>query len=302
METTMENLKKKKKGFFQRGSTAENILFGLMFVLFALYALTMIISFALLILYSLEDKIMYEIKLGQPFSFPKKLVFDNYIYAFTKLEYRGTSFWGLVFNSIWYTAIATACPLFANACVSYAVAKYQFKLRNVYYGVIIFAMTIPILGTTGATMQLFSDLNLFNKGPLLSICTSFVPGGMSFLVLYAFFRNISWEYAEAALIDGSGHFTVFFRIMLPMAIPAVGALALLNGISAWNSYLDVLLYNPDWPTVASGLYGLSRTLPRLGNTPAYYSALVISLIPILVIFCIFSDKVMTNFTVGGLKG
>jgi ABC-type maltose transport system permease subunit len=49
-------------------------------------------------------------------------------------------------------------------------------------------------------------------------------------------------------------------------------------------------------------YGLSRTLPRLGNTPAYYAALVISMIPLLTVFIIFSDKVMANFTVGGLKG
>ncbi|MFR6641464.1 MAG: hypothetical protein ACLUSP_09205 [Christensenellales bacterium] len=76
----------------------------------------------------------------------------------------------------------------------------------------------------------------------------------------------------------------------------------MNGIGAWNAYMDVLLYNPDWPTLASGLYGLSRTLPRLGNTPAYYAALVIALIPILVLFCIFSDKIMKNFSVGGLKG
>ena len=302
MERAKKVLKTKHKGFFVKGNTKQNILFGIVFVLFSLYALSMLLSFGLLLIRSLEDKVMYEIKLGQPFSFPEKLVFDNYVFAFDGLEYRGTSFFGLVFNSVWYTAIATICPLFANACVAYAVSKYDFKLKNAYYGVIIFAMTIPIMGTTGATMQLFADLNLYNKGPLLNICTSFVPGGMSFLVLYAFFRNVSWEYAEAVLIDGGGHFTVFFKIMIPMAIPAVGALALVNGIAAWNSYMDVLLYNPDWPTVASGLYGLSRTLPRLGNTPAYYAALVISIIPLLAVFITFSDKVMANFTVGGLKG
>ena len=302
MEKNKKLYKTKGKGLFVKGGTAQNVLFGIVFVFFSLYALSMIFSFVLLLLNSLEDKVLYEIKLGQPFSFPKKLVFDNYVFAFNGLEYRGISFFGLVFNSVWYTAIATLCPLFSNACVAYAVSKYDFKLKNVYYGVIIFAMTIPILGTTGATMQLFADLGIYNKGPLLSICTSFIPGGMSFLVLYAFFRNVSWEYAEAVLIDGGGHFTVFFKIMLPMAIPAVGALALVNGIAAWNSYMDVLLYNPDWPTVASGLYGLSRTLPRLGNTPAYYAALVISIIPLLLVFIIFSDKVMANFSVGGLKG
>lgn len=292
----------KKKHFWTGGITSQKVVFSVVFVLFAIYALSMIIPFCVLILYSLENNIAYEINLGQPFRFPDKLVFDNYIYAFSELEYRGTGFFGMVFNSVWYTAIATVGPLLANTCVGYAVSKYRFKLRNVYYGVLIFCMTVPIIGTTGATMQLYSDLRLYNTGPLLQLFTHLGAGGIGFLVIYAFFKNISWEYAEAALIDGAGHFTVFFRIMVPMAIPAMGALALINGIAAWNAYQDVLLYNPDWPTLASGLYGLSRTLPRLGNTPAYYAALVISLIPILIIFCLFSDKIMKNFSVGGLKG
>lgn len=292
----------KKKHFWTGGITSQKVVFSAVFVLFAIYALSMIIPFCILILYSLENNIAYEINLGQPFRFPDKLVFDNYIYAFSELEYRGTGFFGMVFNSVWYTAIATVGPLLANTCVGYAVSKYKFKLRNVYYGVLIFCMTVPIIGTTGATMQLYSDLRLYNTGPLLQLFTHLGAGGIGFLVIYAFFKNISWEYAEAALIDGAGHFTVFFRIMVPMAIPAMGALALINGIAAWNAYQDVLLYNPDWPTLASGLYGLSRTLPRLGNTPAYYAALVISLIPILIIFCLFSDKIMKNFSVGGLKG
>lgn len=292
----------KKKHFWTGGITSQKVVFSVVFVLFAIYALSMIIPFCVLILYSLENNIAYEINLGQPFRFPDKLVFDNYIYAFSELEYRGTGFFGMVFNSVWYTAIATVGPLLANTCVGYAVSKYRFKLRNVYYGVLIFCMTVPIIGTTGATMQLYADLRLYNTGPLLQLFTRLGAGGIGFLVIYAFFKNISWEYAEAALIDGAGHFTVFFRIMVPMAIPAMGALALINGIAAWNAYQDVLLYNPDWPTLASGLYGLSRTLPRLGNTPAYYAALVISLIPILVIFCLFSDKIMKNFSVGGLKG
>lgn len=76
--------------------------------------------------------------------------------------------------------------------------------------------------TTGATLKLYSDLALYNTGPLLHIVTHLGAGGMGFLVMYAFYKNISWEYAEAALIDGANHFTVFFRIMIPMAIPGYG--------------------------------------------------------------------------------
>ena len=299
MEKTLKQVNKKQA---KSKLSAQKVVFGVVFVLFSLYALSMIIPFVIFILYSLEDKIAYEINLGQPFKLPTELVFSNYVYAFKELSFRDTNFFGMFFNSMWYTAIATVFPIFMNTCVGYAVSKYKFKARNVYYGVLIFCMTVPIIGTTGATLKLYSDIGIYNTGPVLQIFTHLGAGGVGFLVLYAFFKNISWEYAEAAFIDGAGHFTVFFRIMIPMAIPAMGALMLLNGISAWNSYMDVLMYNPGWPTLASGLYGLSRTLPRLGNTPAYYAALIIALIPILVIFSIFSDKIMRNFTVGGLKG
>ena len=192
-------------------------------------------------------------------------------------------------------------PVFMNTLVGYVIAKYKFKARGIYYGIIVFSMTIPTLGATSAIFKLYSDLNLYDTGPLLLFVTSLGAGGMNFLVMHAYFRNVPWEYAEAAFMDGAGHFMVFLRIMLPMALPAMGAIALIAGIGAWNEYMNVLMYMPSTPTLASGLYGLSTTLPRLGNTPAYYAALVIALIPILVIFCIFSDKIMRNFSVGGLK-
>lgn len=294
-----EAIKKKKdenKHFY-----LEKIVFATAFVLFSLYALSMLFSLFFLIIYSLNTSLFYEEHLGKGFAFPDKLDFSNYAFAFSEFDFRGTNFFGMFFNSIWYTAIAVVAPLFMNTCVGYAVSKYEFKAKNIYYGVIVFCMTIPIIGTTGATMKLYSDIGLYDTGPALQFVTHLGAGGMNFLVMYSYFKNIPWGYAEAAFIDGAGHYRVFFQIMIPMAVPAMGALALLSGIGAWNSYQDVLLYNPSWPTLASGLYGISQTLPRFGNTPAYYAGLVIALIPILIIFCIFSDRIMRNFSVGGLK-
>ena len=281
--------------------TGRHVLYGVVYLLFALYAMSMIIPFILLVLQSFEDKTMYQILLGEPFQFPKKLVFDNYAFAFQEMQYKDVTFFGMIFNSCWYTAIAVIFPVFMNTLVGYVIAKYKFKARGIYYGIIVFSMTIPTLGATSAIFKLYSDLNLYDTGPLLLFVTSLGAGGMNFLVMHAYFRNVPWEYAEAAFMDGAGHFMVFLRIMLPMALPAMGAIALIAGIGAWNEYMNVLMYMPSTPTLASGLYGLSTTLPRLGNTPAYYAALVIALIPILVIFCIFSDKIMRNFSVGGLK-
>lgn len=98
-------IKKKKRP--RPRITAQKVAFGIAFVLFTVYALTMLIPFFILVAYSFEDKIIYEINLGQPFKFPAKLVFDNYVYAFQELTFRDTNFFGMVFNSLWYTVIAT---------------------------------------------------------------------------------------------------------------------------------------------------------------------------------------------------
>lgn len=103
-------------------------------------------------------------------------------------------------------------------------------------------------------------------------------------------------------MDGATHFGVFVKVMLPQALPIMSTLVITSAIGAWNDYNTMLLYMPDYPTIASGLFNVSRILPRSGNTPAYYAALVISVVPILILFLCFSDAIMKNFSVGGLKG
>jgi raffinose/stachyose/melibiose transport system permease protein/N-acetylglucosamine transport system permease protein len=279
----------------------QKAVFSAALAVFALYALSMLLPLFLMLMTSLENKIMYQINLSKPFSLPTKLVFENYRFAFSELSYKDTSIFGMFFNSAWYTVAAVAGNIFMCTCTAYALSRYKFKASKLYYAVILFSMTVPTIGTTAAQFRLANFLGLYNT-PFYILFTSMSGIGMPFLMLYGFFKNISQSYAEAAFMDGAGHFTVFFRIMIPMALPAMGALAVIGGIGAWNNYETVLLYMPDYPTLASGLYGLSQTLPRLGNTPAYYAALIIALVPVLIVFSFFSDKIMRNFSVGGLKG
>ncbi len=282
----------------------EKVLYGFVFVVFLIYALSLILPFVWLFINSLQDKTVYEMNLvlNKPFAFPKKLDWSNYAYAFQKLTYNDTNIFGMFFNSIWYTLVRIFGGVLASALTGYALAKYEFKGRNVIFAIIVFSMTVPIVGTTGATFKLVNDvLHIYNT-PFYPILKYFSGIGMNFLVMYGFFKNISWSYAEAAFIDGASHSKVFFSVMLPQATSAVITLSILTGITAWNEYMDVLLYLPNFPTIASGLYGVSRTLPREGYSTAYFAALVISLIPVLITFCCFSDVIMKNFAVGGLKG
>lgn len=288
---------------YQR-SKGEKVLFGIVFVLFFLYAASLIFPLLWLLINSLQDRTIYEVNLalGNAFEFPTALHWENYSYAFTQLSYNGANIFTMFFNSIWYTLAYTLGGVLMSAFTGYALAKYRFKLRGFMYGVIIFTMTIPTVGTTGALFNLVYNVLHIYDSPLYVILKHLCGTGLNFLVLYGFFRNVSWSYAEAAFMDGAGHARVFFSIMLPQALPAIVTLSIVSGIAAWNDYMDVLMYLPSFPTIASGMYGVSRTLPRQGYSTVYFAALVISMLPILIVFTCFSNVIMKNFAVGGLKG
>ena len=288
---------------YQR-SKGEKVLFGIVFVLFFLYAASLIFPLLWLLINSLQDRTIYEVNLalGNAFEFPSALHWENYSYAFTQLSYNGANIFMMFFNSIWYTLAYTLGGVLMSAFTGYALAKYRFKLRGFMYGVIIFTMTIPTVGTTGALFNLVYNVLHIYDSPLYVILKHLCGTGLNFLVLYGFFRNVSWSYAEAAFMDGAGHARVFFSIMLPQALPAIVTLSIVSGIAAWNDYMDVLMYLPSFPTIASGMYGVSRTLPRQGYSTVYFAALVITMLPILILFTCFSNVIMKNFAVGGLKG
>ena len=79
-------------------------------------------------------------------------------------------------------------------------------------------------------------------------------------------------------------------------------LMLMNFIGGWNDYTAPTLYLPSYPTLASGMYQVANTLQRTGRVPIYFAGLVMSVIPILLLFCVFGNKMMTSVSIGGLKG
>ena len=284
-------------------SRGEKILFAIVFVIFVVYAASLIYPFIWMFLGSLKTSTEYTLdgSQGRPFAFPDAFYFGNYSYAFTAMEYEGTNLFGMFFNSIWQSAINLFGGLFASAALAYVLSRFKFVGRTAIYTVIIFTMTIPIVGNTGGYYKLVSDIGIYNT-PFFSLLTSFNGIGLGFLILYAFFSNISKSYAEAVYIDGGGEWTVYFKIMIPQAMPALLTLTIVNLIGVWNDYQTPLLYLPSFPTIASGMYVIKTSLLRTGKDPIYYAGIILSIIPVLIVFCCFSNTIMKNMAIGGLKG
>jgi ABC-type glycerol-3-phosphate transport system permease component len=161
-------------------------------------------------------------------------------------------------------------------------------------------MVLPIVGNLPATYKMYNDLNITNS-PLLLVVNAGGLGG-NFMILYATFQGVSNSYMEAAKIDGAGHYSIFFQVMLPQAMPTMFAIFLLGFIGSWNDYMGPLLYLEDYPTLATGLMVFEKDMIYNINMPVFYAGTVILVLPTIVLFAIFSDKMMTSVSIGGLKG
>ena len=280
----------------------EKVIYAIIFALFVLYTALMVFPFIWLFISSFKSSYNYleDIDHFRVMALPTKWMFENYAKAFVELEHDGTNLFGMFFNSIWYTAVVVIEGVFFSACTGYSLSKYKFKCKNLIYTVAVVSMTIPVVGTLPASFRLSAALRIYDT-PLQPIVTCAGGFGFNFLIMYAFFKNMPWSYAEAVFMDGGNDFIAFFKVMLPMAVGPIVTLSIIASISCWNDYTSIILFMPSYQTVASGLYYVQLTMFDKFPT-IYYAALFISMVPVIVVFAIFSEQIMKNMSVGGLKG
>lgn len=279
---------------------SERIVFAIVFIIFCIHSFMLIFPTAWMIVTSFKDGWEYMIS-DNPFALPAEWKFTNYIDAFKVLNNGNVTFTNMIFNSVWYTFVVTALQAIVPAITGYCLSKYKFALRQVIFTCAIVSMTMPIVGAGAAFMKLIGILQIYDT-PLYPIVCNLGGFGGSFLVYYGFFKSVSWNYAEAAMMDGANPFTVFFKIMLPMAMPVILTYAITGAIGTWNDFSTMILYLPSYPTLASGLYLYVGGNDISDKYPVYFAGLIISMIPTLVLFCACSSKIMTSISLGGLKG
>lgn len=307
---------KKKKRVKDDGAVAlkhrskgAKILFACVFVVFVLYAITLVYPFVILFINSLKDGIEYlnDLNAKNILKLPDKPLFKHYAEAVKSMSLVDTlgneiGMIQMFFNSLLYAGIASFAPAICSTLTAYALSKFEFKLKPVLYTISIVTLTIPIVSNTASMLKLTNAMGIYNTWAYV-LFANFGGFGFNFLVLNGFFKNISQSYAEAARIDGAGEWRVFLSVMLPQAIPAIVSLVVMQFIASWNDYNTVLLFMPDFPNLAAGLYRVELNITRLeGGYPVFFAGILISVLPILVLFIAFFDMIMQNVSVGGLKG
>lgn len=290
----------------QKKSASRKVVFSVAFALFLLYTIYVLFFFAFAFICAVKtDNSQYtEDKINDKlFGFSGGFNISNFVTAFNSLENslgKNYSFWNMLWNSIWRTITSSVLSIMASAMVCYILVFYRSKMTKFIYTLGLFVAVLPVYGSAGSTYRLMFNLGLINN-PVNMIVSISLYGGY-FFYMYSFFKTLSWEYAEAAFVDGAGHFTVFFKIMFPMALPSVSALFIMSFIAGWNDYESTLLYMNEYPNLAYGVYAFSENQKYEANMPGLFAGVIITLIPVLILFFIFQNTIMEKVHMGGLKG
>ena len=250
--------------------------------------------FIFMVLNSFKEK--FEMLTKGVFQLPDKLNWANYTEVLTG------GFLNYFKNSVIVLAVSLILLLFISACASYPLARFKFKLAQPIYGVIVACMSIPVHITLIPVFKMSKATGLYDSiwaliGPYIAFA---VP--ISVFILTSFMQEIPREIEESAEIDGCGKIQMFFSMILPLAKPGLATLAIYNGVNMWNEFSFAYTLTQSSP---------NRTLPLAiwefqgqysMNTPMIMAVLTLTLLPMIIMFIIFQDKLVKGMTAGAVKG
>ena len=207
-----------------------------------------------------------------------------------------TTFTTFFANSIIITVVAVLGQIASSALIAYGFARMRFRLRSFWFSIMIVTMMMPVQVLIVPQYIMFNNFGWVNTWlPLI------VPGffGYPFFIflIYQFIQGIPRELDEAAFIDGSSKYGIFFRIILPLIKPAMATMAVLCFQGGWNNFLMPYVVLPDRMLVLSTFI---RTFPS-DNYAVSMAASMVATIPVLVLFIFFQKYFMNSIALSGLK-
>ncbi len=290
----------RKNNILYKRKRGEKVLFIVMFVIFLLFAVSYIYPFLWLLMNAFKSQTEFIDNFG---GWPKHFTIENFVdaFSFSSPETNGFTVLQMLGMSILVCFFGTLAAVFTSSCAAYVVAKYNFPGRRIIFGVVVFTMIIPIVGSLPSQIALMKAMHLDQKviGLVFLYSGAF---GMNFMLLYAFFKNLSWTYVEAAKIDGASDFRIFWSIIIPMAKGPMTAIAIITLIGQWSDYMTPMIYLSTKPTLSVGLKLLSDTMMTDGNYTILFATIIVSILPVVIGFAAFNKTIMENTAVGGLKG
>lgn len=266
-----------------------------MVIFFSILAMLIIMPIYAIVLASFKPGnflLQYGLNLDLDFA---NMTFDNYVLLFTGSH----DYWIWFGNSVLLTVLTVVLTLLVSSFVAYGFAAYDFKGKNFFFVIVLIILSIPFEVIMLPLYKQIATWGLMDN--YAAVVVPFLAHASTIFFFRQYLLGMPKSLIEAGRIDGCTEYGIFFRLIVPIMKPAFSAMAILNGMNAWNNYL--------WPLLvvrSSEKYTLTIGLNTLINPYGdNYSLLVVgsvfSIIPIFILFICFQRYFIEGMTAGAVK-
>jgi multiple sugar transport system permease protein len=239
---------------------------------------------------------------SDPGLIPKAVTFDNYISGWK--GYAGTSFGRFFVNSLLMCAAAIVGNLLACTMAAYAFARLKFVGRGFWFAVMMLTLMLPGHVTIVPRYIMFNTFGWVGSYLPILVPKFLATDAFFVFLLVQFIRSLPKELDEAATIDGCGKFGVFFRIIVPLAIPALVTTALFTFLWTWDDFFNHLLYltTPSIFSVSRALRTFVGDAGAVSNWGGALAMATLSMVPLFILFFSLQKYFVQGITTTGIKG
>jgi len=265
----------------------------ILYIILGILAIIMVIPFYWMLISS--------VKLSKDvFSIPMKWIPDSFHFDNYKIIWKKIPLFTFFKNTIKLTVLTTLIQLATSCFAAYGFAKIEFKGRNLLFLVYVTTIAVPWQVYMVPQFTMMSKFGLSNSHLGLILLQAFSAFGV--FLMRQFFLGIPKELSESAKIDGLGEYAIFAKIIMPLAKPGVATLVIFTFVNVWNDFMGPLIYlnSTELKTIQLGI----RMFISQYNADyaLIMSASVCSVIPVVIIFCIFQRFFVEGVASSGIKG
>ena len=227
---------------------------------------------------------------------PTSLMLDNYKDVFK----NGQVFVALKNSSI-LVVVAVVANSILSTMVAYCLTRFNFKLKKAYFAIFMIGLIIPGIVTEISRFGIITNLKLYNT--LFAPILIYIGADLMQIYIYnQFLEQIPLSIDESAMMDGASYFTIYWKIIFPMVVPATATLGILKAVDVLNDMYIPFLYMPgvEHRTLSTLLFNYVQN-PQTSSMPKLSAAAIIIMIPTLVIYFIFQKYIFSGIAAGAVK-
>ena len=234
-----------------------------------------------------------------PYEFSLQNYYDAFFYAEERLK---VSFPRMFLNSVIVTTSSVFLIISLSIFAAFSFSHLRFPMKESLYNVMIASVAMPaqvLLIPLFYLLIYFGIINTYTA-VILAYAGFLIPIGI--LILRMFFEQIPGELTEAGIVDGASDFQLLMRILLPLAKPAIATCVILLFLDTWNEFIYAMIFMQD-PTIHTVPVGLAKigTSRYHINIGTYSASVMITIIPVMIIFAVFQRWFIAGMTMGALK-